>query len=285
MCKKFLSLVLVLALSGIAAAANLNFIGDGDASSWGDSLNWNTAGDGTGTYQVPTSIDFARPSGNMVTVNTTGEVCDRLQMRGVANSGTTVLANMDLTTSGSVEMDCSTAGSSVTVTIDADGTMNACTQSVATSTATSFKLGRANRAGDSVCTVNGTLNVVSGAAEKSELAIGMWYVGGGGGGNWTLNVGSAGVVNADVLQVNTNPADGAAVVDITSGGVIILDGDQRNAIGGAVYGGIIFKGDHVAGDIVMDYGVTNAGKTTVQVPEPATIALLGLGGLLLRKRR
>ena len=288
MCKKFLSLVLVLALSGIAVGANMAFIGDGDGSSWADSLNWNNLTDGTGSYRIPASTDFARPIGNMVTVNTTGAVADRLQMRGVANSGTTILNGMDLTTSGSVEMDSSTAGSSVTVTIDAGGTLNACTQSLATSAYSAFKLGRNARTGNSVANVNGTLNVISSdGSSKSELLIGSWSIGGeggGGNGNWTLNVGAAGIVNVDDLWVDMVPGDGTATIDITDGGVIIVDGDVRGQIGGAVFGGA-FYGDSVLGKVQMDYNVTNAGKTTIQVPEPATIALLGLGGLLLRKRK
>jgi hypothetical protein len=286
MCKKFLSLVLVLALSTIASAITLSFVGGGDGSSWGDSDNWAS---GT-TYQEPTISDFARPTGNAVTVNTTGAACDKLQFRGVANGWVTIQNGMDLETNGSVEMDSSTTGSSVGITIDAGGTLNACTQSGNTSAFTAFKLGRDARTGDSIVNVNGTLNVVSvDAVEKSELNIGVWNngaTGGGGGsvGTWALNIGSTGTVNADVLSVDVNPADGTSLIDITNGGVMVLAGDVRNNIGGWIANGFII-GDSGASGVAYDYGVSNAGKTTVYIPEPATIALLSLGGLLLRKRR
>jgi len=39
-------------------------------------------------------------------------------------------------------------------------------------------------------------------------------------------------------------------------------------------------------DWLYDYNVRNPGKTTVSaIPEPATIALLGFGGLVLRRRK
>ena len=61
-----------------------------------------------------------------------------------------------------------------------------------------------------------------------------------------------------------------------------VDGSQRDIAVGLYNDSLLYAG--VAGEglsIVWD----GVGLTTIQIPEPATIALLGLGGLLLRKRR
>jgi hypothetical protein len=68
-------------------------------------------------------------------------------------------------------------------------------------------------------------------------------------------------------------------------GTLVLEGDDTAKIAGLIGAGHII-GYGGTGTVLYDYDTTNAGKTTVAaIPEPATICLLGLGGLALRRRR
>ena len=164
------------------------------------------------------------------------------------------------------------------------GTVNGAEQAVLPSSFTKFKIGRTNTSSDSIVNVNGTLNVISQDTVtfyKSIISFGEWSPNNGGGGNWTLNIGATGVVNADGYSMNTNVVDGTALINITTGGKMVLLGDVRDSSGVDIIAGR-FEGDSVAGAVQATFDGT---YTTIQVPEPMTIALLGLGGLLLRKRR
>ena len=79
------------------------------------------------------------------------------------------------------------------------------------------------------------------------------------------------------------------VLDPTGSELWIL-GDWVEALGYHIFpAGADAKiyGDGVHGNVQATYHTSGdaAGYTVVAVPEPATIAMLGLGGLLLRKRK
>ena len=86
-----------------------------------------------------------------------------------------------------------------------------------------------------------------------------------------------GIISTGNLSFDTD----CGSMDITYG-TLLLDGDEATEVSDLVTGGYItaFGG---SGSVVVNYA---ADVTTVTaVPEPVTIALLGLGGLLIRRRR
>ena len=123
----------------------------------------------------------------------------------------------------------------------------------------------------------GILDIIGGTVRVSEM-IGL---------GWETGTGFVNVI-AGLLDLHnihaTDSIKGDSVMDIRNG-VVTIDGDHAWKINDYIAAGKIvgFGGE---GTVNVDFDVTNAGKTTITaVPEPTTLALLGLGGLVLRRRR
>jgi len=93
-----------------------------------------------------------------------------------------------------------------------------------------------------------------------------------------------GTIMAGDLMIGA-PGSGG-IMDIREG-TLILNGDKRENVVRFIQAGLITAYGGTGGaECRYDYDVSNPGKTTVTaIPEPATIALLGIGVFALRRRR
>jgi len=109
---------------------------------------------------------------------------------------------------------------------------------------------------------DGAINVVG------NLQIGKYAISTG-----TVNL-SGGIITAASIEMTAN-----GLLDITGTGKVVLLGDQTVLVGGYIGSGWI------SGQANYMTSGEYTGNTLITVPEPVTLFLLGVGGLIISRRR
>ena len=265
MCKKFLSVVLVLALGSVVLAGTVQWADANNSApvgAWETVSNWSWTLPDSGLPTLNDTVRAFRADGqgaNITVTSTDGTAkAGKLQFKHSASSIVHLSISGYLENSGSVEMTTS----KTYVTIQTGGRWDSCT----IQSGSAFYLGGGTNADENV-NVYGTLNV---AANLN--------IGGTAGGNAFLNIYNSGVVNADSYTINT-----------AANRKINLYGSGRMYVKGNVVtqAQADIDDERITCDISKPLAVYDEGtnKTMIyNIPEPVTIALLGLGGLLFRRK-
>ncbi len=265
-----------LAVNASAGTIIYHWTGGGDNTSWSDGDNWdNGVPDPLNTYQI--YIGFSGDVGT--TINMTGSddgayVSDSLF--GPEWGETLNLNNSSIYTGFAVfPMGSSGTGAS-TVNLYGNSSIT-CGDTFSIGTAWWFP-------GGPYVTVN-----VDG---NSTASANWWQVGG------VLNINDNGTVTAnDGFNLGVDAStpifaggvdtDATRLVDISGNGKLIIAGNVAATVYNWIDRGII-EGNGIVGNIQADT-TSDPGWTIVTVPEPASVALLGLGGcammLAFRRRR
>jgi hypothetical protein len=282
-------LVAVLLMASVSNAANIRYQGSGP---------WEDVSDGTTNgWQgaMPGSGDTARFNwgDNTVTLDYAAPAIKKFQM-GVDESGGLVVNNGGVLTATGNSKVGNNGAVTGRLTINAGGEVNAnggwlmVGGNVGTTGILNIDGGVMNNSGhlwvashtDSI----GTVDITGGSLTVGGMiGIGTINAVDPSGGTGTVNVNEGGLLALANIHGGITSIQPGSVLNIYGTGQVTLPGDFEGVIASYATAGLI-AGDGILGNVQTDL-TTNPGFTTVFVPEPATMILLGLGGLLLRRKK
>jgi len=222
-----ISIILVVCLAGPGWAAVTNWDAGGDGSSWDDSGNWdNGVPVAVDTYYVDIDNEEVVIDSSMAAVGTHGYFGN--------TAGRTCTLTM---TGGSLS-----AGDTTWFGNNGEGILNISggTFTVSGGSYNNIVLGQNSGSSGTINMTGGTITVANTLYIYTDAEVNL----------------DGGTINAGTLYISAG-----LNMDITSG-TLILDGDDTSTIAAYVADGrfTAYAGD---GEVVYDYNVTNAGKTTV----------------------
>lgn len=285
--KKLIILLMVVGLVCAASADTLRYRGNGP---------WQDLDDGSHGWispDAPDATDTVRANWGGATITLDYETTVSAFQAGVDESGTFHIQSGGILNAGNSKIGNNNACTG-TMIIDAGGTVNA-------------NGGWLMVAGNSLVTgvadVSGTLNsaghlwMATGTDSTALMDInagGVVSVGGmiglgtvnastPSGGVATLNVNDGGLLAlANIHGAGTSIFPGS-MININGSGLITLPGDFVGVMTN-LYIPSYVTGDGILGNAVATYdGIGDI--TTVTVPEPVTMVLFGLGGMLIRRKK
>lgn len=281
MYKKLMCLVLVLGLSSVASAW-VSWDGGGDGVTFEDADNWDKL---AGTVSIlPAATDQINMFGLGENTATLSSAVAYNKFRAqYAGRCVDILSGGSMAVTGSYELGKFGGVTNATgkLIIRAGASANLASDGGAY---TALKLGGGTAGASNAVDVYGSLT----AGWLDQFYISKGYHGDSL--TTIYNGGSATITSYTMVDLASQATYGTAKLAIEGSGVMYAGGGsklgdraQYTMLRQARADGLI-SGDGTAGNVSIAFNV-GTGVTTVQVPEPATIALLGLGGLLLRKRR
>jgi len=240
------------------------------AGNWTVTTNWNT-GILPGPTDGTTKINTSNGANIVVTTAVTAGVKPQITSTAVVGS----LVKLEIKGSGSITNSGSFDGytGSMDGVIRQGGVWNSCT------TGGSFKMAANTTVQANSVTLNvyGALNVKGTSGTATLGMVNDSRSGSSGVNSATLNIYGGGLVNVDAYTIGTY---GVGRINIASYGTMKIKGNVLTQV----------NADITAGKITGIGGATpyawyQSSTNATYVPEPATVALLGLGSLMLLRRK
>jgi len=97
---------------------------------------------------------------------------------------------------------------------------------------------------------------------------------------------SGGTIYANDFRMRPAGGTGIVSLNLSGTGKIIINGDKTQVVVGPDNDLVDWiDSGWINPEVLYDYDISNPGKTTLYIPEPATLCLLGIGALSLLRRR